>query len=104
LKSGYTEERCSSQPYVTWASQDAQWHGQSGPGIACIDDDLACEPNSCTGDVNRDNIVSTADLLIVLSSFGRQNCDADVVQTTESPGQVTTDDLLAVLSAFGDLC
>jgi hypothetical protein len=104
LKSGYAEERCSSQPYVTWASEDAQWHGQSGPGIACLDDELECEVNSCTGDVNRDNVVSTADLLIVLSSFGRQNCDANVVQATEPPGQVNTDDLLAVLSAFGDIC
>jgi hypothetical protein len=39
LKTGYTEERCTANPYVPWSEEDgasdAQWHGQSGPGISC---------------------------------------------------------------------
>jgi hypothetical protein len=104
LKVGYAEARCSAQPYVPWASQDPQWHGQSGPGIACVDDGLVCDQNPCVGDVNRDNAVNTADLLLVLSVFGRQSCEVDIVQTTAWPGLVNTDDLLALLAAFGDTC
>eukprot|EP01046_Picozoa_sp_COSAG06_P061808 COSAG06_NODE_13704_length_1228_cov_2.681134_1_plen_44_part_10 len=38
LKEGYTEERCTANPYTLWSEEDGasdtQWHGQSGPGIA----------------------------------------------------------------------
>ena len=68
------------------------------------DDGLVCDQNPCVGDVNRDNAVNTADLLLVLSVFGRQSCEVDIVQTTAWPGLVNTDDLLALLAAFGDTC
>jgi Cu/Zn superoxide dismutase len=35
LKEGYTEERCTANPYTAWVSEDPQWHGQSGPGVSC---------------------------------------------------------------------
>ena len=54
LKYAYTDDntpadidaaRCMVDPYVPWASQDPQWHGQSGPGIECAsitELELAC--------------------------------------------------------------
>ena len=45
LKASYADAECMVNPYVTWASQDTQWHGQSGPGIACASTtelELAC--------------------------------------------------------------
>ena len=35
LKTEYDDAQCMVNPYVPWASEDSQWHGQSGPGIAC---------------------------------------------------------------------
>eukprot|EP01043_Picozoa_sp_COSAG02_P075251 COSAG02_NODE_15433_length_1172_cov_0.697111_1_plen_270_part_10 len=45
LKTEYDDANCMVDPYVPWASQDTQWHGQSGPGIACAsvtELELAC--------------------------------------------------------------
>ena len=54
LKASYTDDNtdadvdaasCMAAPYVPWASEDAQWHGQSGPGIECAsitELELAC--------------------------------------------------------------
>ena len=35
MKTEYDDAECMVDPYVPWASEDPQWHGQSGPGIAC---------------------------------------------------------------------
>eukprot|EP01050_Picozoa_sp_SAG11_P016374 SAG11_NODE_2229_length_3658_cov_3.278730_1_plen_292_part_00 len=54
LKTAYTDDNtgadvdaasCMADPYVTWASEDAQWHGESGEGIACgtpVETEMAC--------------------------------------------------------------
>jgi hypothetical protein len=105
LKEGYAEARCQANPYVPWASEDAQWHGQSGPGIRCLDTALACPPVGCAGDITGDGIINTPDLLAVLAAFGHQDCDADQARADgDTPGAVNTDDLLIVLSQFGRSC
>ena len=105
LKQGYTEARCQANPYVPWSSQNAQWHGQSGPGIQCFDTAVTCPPITCAGDVSGDNMITTTDLLAVLSAFGSQDCAADQDRSDgQAEGTITTDDLLVVLSQFGRTC
>jgi len=50
LKSSYADENCMVDPYVPWASEDAYWHGQSGPGIACTPP----EANACESRIGMD--------------------------------------------------
>ena len=54
MKYAYTDDNtdaaidaasCMAAPYVPWASEDAMWHGQSGPGIECaspVETEHAC--------------------------------------------------------------
>jgi len=58
---------------VPWISQDAQWHGESGPGIACEGggDSAGYSSMACRLDTNTDGIVGVDDLLAVLSTYGR---------------------------------
>ena len=35
FKEGYTEPRCTENPYGPWTSEDPQWRGLAGPGVAC---------------------------------------------------------------------
>ena len=55
----------------------------------------------CT-DANGDGEVNVADLLAVLSAFGRN--EAGLPEDFNSDGTVNVDDLLAVLSAYGRTC
>ena len=59
LKTAYTDENtdanvdaasCMADPYVPWLSDDPQWHGQSGPGIACTPP----VQNACLGQLGMD--------------------------------------------------
>ena len=52
LKTGYTEARCQANPYIPWASENPQWHGQSGAGIACASA-TELEP-ACGGQIGMD--------------------------------------------------
>tara|TARA_B110000459_G_C16611457_1_gene496403 strand:- start:105 stop:3299 length:3195 start_codon:yes stop_codon:yes gene_type:complete len=60
-------------------------------------------PNStCFADLNNDNIITVADLLMVLSEFG---CIVNCENTDVNNDDVTTViDLLAILSVFGTVC
>lgn len=56
---------------------------------------------SCSGDVNGDNAITVADVLLVLSEFGcTSNCDNDVT----GDEVITVADILELLSLFGQTC
>ena len=65
-----------------------------------IDADEAL-PNLCPEDLNQDNVVSVADILLLLSDFGcTSNCDADL----NNDGATNVNDILQILAAFGGDC
>ena len=35
LKEAFEDPLCMVDPCVPWSSEDPQWHGESGQGIAC---------------------------------------------------------------------
>jgi hypothetical protein len=64
-------------------------------------DDGSCEPCACPGDLDGDQSVGVADILVALSEFGcTVNCAFDV----DGDGQVFVSDFLAILSLYGSLC
>jgi len=66
-------------------------------------DDGSCEIQSCScpGDINGDNAITVADVLLTLSEFGcMENCTADV----DGNGFVNVTDILELLSMFGTAC
>ena len=67
------------------------------------DNDGICDGDEfCLGDLNKDGLRSTADILILLTDYGCvEGCgDADL----DNDGQVTTTDILAMLTVFGTFC
>ena len=66
-----------------------------------IVDDGSCEYNTCIGDLNDDLLVSVADILVMLGTFGcLENCEDDL----SSDGTVGVEDLLILLSYFSQDC
>jgi len=69
-----------------------------------VTDDGTCEFESCScpGDLNGDNVVTVADLLVFLSDFGCVNmpCPGDA----NSNGLTNIEDLLVLLAAFDEPC
>ena len=66
-------------------------------------DDGSCETQSCNcaGDINGDNAITIADVLLILSEFGcMSNCTADL----DGNGYVNINDILELLSLFGSNC
>ena len=67
-------------------------------------DDNSCEFTSCVceGDLNGDNQITVADVLIFLSDFGcvTAPCSGDI----NGDDQTNVSDLLILLAVFGDLC
>lgn len=66
-------------------------------------DDGSCESESCVcpADLNGDNAITVADVLLALSEFGcLLNCTADI----DSNGYVNVTDILELLSMFGADC
>jgi plastocyanin len=65
-------------------------------------DDGSCESVvACFGDLNNDNSVTVADLLLILSEFGcLSGCTTDI----NNDGVTTVADLLELLSVFGTTC
>ena len=66
-------------------------------------DDGSCETQSCScpGDLNGDNAITVADVLLTLSEFGcMTNCTADI----DGNGFVNVTDILELLSMFGTAC
>ena len=70
---------------------------------ATLDDD-SCEFTSCVceGDLNGDDQITVADILIFLSDFGcvTAPCSGDI----NGDDQTNVSDLLILLAVFGDLC
>jgi len=67
-------------------------------------DDGSCEFDSCTcaADLNGDNQISVADLLVFLGDFG---ClEVPCVGDTDQDGLTNVSDLLVLLAAFGEPC
>jgi plastocyanin len=62
-------------------------------------DDGSCV--ECFGDLNNDNSVTVADLLLILSEFG---CTADCTTDINNDGVTSVADLLVLLSVFGTTC
>ena len=74
LKTAYADPMCMVNPYVPWVSEDAQWHGQSGPGMDCpmpSGDGGGYATMACRLDSNDDGYLGVDDLLAMLSQFGR---------------------------------
>jgi hypothetical protein len=69
-----------------------------------VSDDGTCEFESCScpGDLNGDNVVTVADLLVFLSDFGCVNmpCPGDA----NNNGLTNVEDLLVLLAAFDEPC
>jgi len=65
-------------------------------------DDGSCESVvACFGDLNNDNSVTVADLLLILSEFGcLSGCTTDI----NNDGVTSVSDLLELLSVFGTTC
>ncbi|MGC6532793.1 MAG: hypothetical protein ACON34_07295 [Flavobacteriales bacterium] len=67
-------------------------------------DDSSCEYFSCApcfGDIDGDDLITVADLLMVLGDFGCTGvCTADLTED----GVVDTSDILALLGVFGTTC
>jgi hypothetical protein len=57
-------------------------------------------PAGCSGDYNYDGQVTTADLLILLGSFGTETCSVDL----NGDQLVNISDMLIFLGAFGNPC
>ena len=65
-------------------------------------DDGSCETIvACFGDLNNDNSVTVADLLLILSEFG---CTSGCTTDINGDGVTTVSDLLELLSVFGTAC
>jgi hypothetical protein len=75
--SGNIDANCMADPYVTWSSQDASWHGESGPGISCpvpgapslAEIELMCpaEYAACLADVSHTMEGCPSELSVALS-------------------------------------
>jgi agmatine/peptidylarginine deiminase len=64
-------------------------------------DPQEASPAPCPADLDNDGLITTADLLILLSSFG---CLSDCANDIDGDGFITSADLLALLSAYGNPC
>jgi plastocyanin len=65
-------------------------------------DDGSCESEvACFGDLNDDNSVTVADLLLILSEFG---CVSGCTTDINDDGVTSVTDLLELLSVFGTTC
>jgi plastocyanin len=68
---------------------------------ADYDDESCVTVAACFGDLNNDNSVTVADLLLILSEFGcLSGCTTDI----NNDGVTTVADLLELLSVFGTTC
>jgi hypothetical protein len=73
-----------------------------GSGNNTVDFGFLNTNSTCFADLNNDNIITVADLLMVLSEFG---CIVNCENTDVNNDDVTTViDLLAILSVFGTVC
>ena len=69
---------------------------------AAVIDDGSCESEvACFGDLNDDNSVTVADLLLILSEFG---CVSGCTTDINNDGVTSVTDLLELLSVFGTTC
>ena len=99
--SGVTEDACG-----VCGGDDASCAGctdetASNYDPSAIVDNGSCEYNTCIGDLNEDLLVSVADILVILGTFGcLENCEDDL----SSDGTVGVEDLLILLSNFGQDC
>lgn len=90
---------------VRWVAQD---QGTGQVVEAALDDfsviaTSPCTPPPCSGDINGDNAVNTADLTILLGNFGASvppNTSGDF----NGDGVVNTTDLTTLLGRFGATC
>jgi hypothetical protein len=75
------------------------------PSTPCTGDPAIAEPTecidfACPADLNRNGLVETVDLLILLAKFNRSSCEFNVVGSA----RIDTEDLLALLTEFGRPC
>ena len=64
-------------------------------------DDGSCEPCVCPGDLDGDQVVGVADVLVALSEFGcASQCAADL----DGDDQVGVSDILQILAFYGESC
>ena len=56
---------------------------------------------ACLGDINNDGVISTPDLLVLISEFG---CLSACASDLNGDGAVNTTDLLILIGVFGTTC
>ncbi len=71
--------------------------------VVNLSGEVIAPPPACPADINGDHAVNTADLLILLGSFG-QAVTPGTSGDIDSNGVVNTSDLLILLGAFGTNC
>ena len=59
------------------------------------------EVGGCVGDFNGDEVISVADVLVLLGDFG---CTNDCIADLNGDGVVNVGDLLGFLGVFGEDC
>jgi hypothetical protein len=96
------------EPYMNSSTSSCNFliSGCTNPNAINYDPTASVDDGSCiidcSADLNGDNSITVADLLLVLSEFGCiENCDATDVN---GDGVTTVADLLELLSVFGTIC
>ena len=96
------------EPYINSSTSSCTFliSGCTNPNAINYDPTASVDDDSCiidcSADLNGDNSITVADLLLVLSEFGCiESCDATDVN---GDGVTTVADLLELLSVFGTIC
>ena len=120
LKTVYDDAACMVDPYVPWASEDAEWHGESGVGIACatpVETEMACGgqigmdyggnpsyggPEGCTPDAEG----TTCELTAFLAEDVAEGCTMTyaVGVVEEETGEATVCTLVPGADGTGGSC
>ncbi|MDG2423935.1 MAG: hypothetical protein P8M22_08145 [Phycisphaerales bacterium] len=74
--------------------------GFTGQSESRLYDDCPCPTAECPSDINTDDAVDIADLLLVIDEWGTDNEAADV----DDNGIVDIEDILSVIAAWGSNC
>ena len=89
MHSGESSER--------WWAENGTWFS-----AAIFNADCAFNPPfPCTEDIDGDGVITTSDVILMLTEFG---CSANCAFDLDGDGTVGVSDVLSVLSQFGEIC
>ncbi|MFM9957731.1 MAG: GC-type dockerin domain-anchored protein [Phycisphaerales bacterium] len=112
----YAAASISFDPRITWLDGGTsgalnrfpnQWRGTGPSGrnsLGTCNFLIAPPPPPCAGDLNADNVVNTADLVVFLGQFGQTTSPAGSGADFTADGVVNTADLVFILGRFGNAC